>query len=122
MFKRNLIQSFKHAIYGLKFVLRHERNMRTHCLAAALAVGLGAYLQISKIEWLFIIMSITIVFIAESINTAFELLLDYANRKKYHATVKIFKDIAAGGVLIAVTNSLIAACVIFIPRLKECLK
>lgn len=96
--------------------------MRTHCLAAVLALGLSGYLNISKTEWLFVIIAITMVFIAESINTAFELLLDYTGRKRYHSIVKMFKDIAAAGVLIAVINSVIAACIIFIPHLRECLK
>lgn len=119
MFKHSLIQSFKHAIKGLKFVLEHERNMRTHCLAAVLAIAMSAYLHISKIEWMFVIMAVTIVFIAESINTAFELLLDYANGKRYHSTVKMFKDIAAGGVLIAVINAVIVGYIIFMPLFKQ---
>lgn len=119
MFKRNLLQSFKHAIAGLKFVISNEYNMRTHCLAAVLAVALGAYLKISRIEWLFLSFAITLVLISETINTAFELLVNYANGKRYHHIVKMLKDIAAGGVLIAVINALITGCLIFIPFIKR---
>lgn len=119
MFKRNLLQSFRFAITGLTFVIKSEHNMRTHCLAAVLAIAFGAYLHIAHIEWLFLSLAITIVLVAETVNTAFELLLDYANGKRYHNTVKMLKDIAAGGVLIAVLNAVITGCVIFIPYFKR---
>lgn len=119
MFKRNLIQSFKYALQGIAFVLKNEHNMRTHSLAAVLVVALGLYLKIQRIDWLFLSFAITIVLVAETVNTAFELLLDYANGKRYHNTVKMLKDIAAGGVLIAVLNAVITGCVIFIPFIKK---
>lgn len=119
MFKRTLLHSFKFAVQGFIFVVRKERNMRTHLLAAALAIALGAFLHISRIEWLFLNLAITVVFIAEIMNTAFEQLMNYANGKRYHHIVQMLKDIAAGGVLIAVLNALATAYIIFIPFIKK---
>ena len=120
MFKRNLFQSFKFAWRGLIFVFRNERNMRIHCAIAIIAVILAAFMKISAIEWFFLLFAIAFVFTAETLNTAFELLLDYVNGKAHHTTVMMLKDIAAGGVLIAAINALIVGCVIFFP-LREIL-
>jgi len=120
MFRRSLIQSFRFAWRGLVFVFRNERNMRLHCAIAGIVVIFGTFMRISEVEWFFLLFAIAFVFIAETLNTAFELLLDYVNGKTRHTTVMMLKDIAAAGVLIASINALIVGCVIFFP-LKEIL-
>ncbi|PIQ89490.1 MAG: hypothetical protein COV72_03000 [Candidatus Omnitrophica bacterium CG11_big_fil_rev_8_21_14_0_20_42_13] len=115
MFKRNLLQSFKFALDGLIFVFNNERNMRLHCAIAIVVSLAAAYMKISSVQWFFLLFAIAFVLITETVNTAFELLLDYINGKKYHSTVKMLKDIAAGGVLIASVNALIVGIIIFLP-------
>jgi diacylglycerol kinase len=57
------------------------------------------------------------VLIAEIVNTAMELSLDFLNGKGYHPSVKMIKDIVAGAVFIACINAVIIGCVIFLPHL-----
>jgi diacylglycerol kinase len=55
--------------------------------------------------------------IAETANTAFELLLDFVHGDRYHPDVKLLKDIVAGGVFIASINAFVIGVIVFGPRL-----
>ena len=113
MYKRTFYQSVVEAIKGLKFVIQTERNMRVHLAIAVVVVLLSIILSLSKIEFALILFSIALVLVAETVNTAFELLLDYVNGAKYHDTIKMLKDIAAGGVLVAAINAVVVGGLIF---------
>jgi len=117
MYNRTIFQSFKLAGEGLWYVFKTERNMKLHCLAAALAVICSLAFKISEIEFIFVIFSIALVFIAEAANTAFELLLDFVHGDKFHPDVKVLKDILAGAVFIAALNAFVIGLIIFIPRI-----
>ena len=117
MYKRTFYQSVVEAIKGLKFVIQTERNMRVHLAIAVVVVLLSIILSLSKIEFALILFSIALVLVAETVNTAFELLLDYVNGAKYHDTIKMLKDIAAGGVLVAALNAVVVGVIIFGPKL-----
>ncbi|MFH0877319.1 MAG: diacylglycerol kinase family protein [Candidatus Omnitrophota bacterium] len=116
MYKRTLFQSFKLAWGGIAFIFKTERNMKVHCIFAALAILCAFLFKIHPIEFIFIIFSIALVFIAEAANTAFEHLLDFVHGDTYHPNVKLLKDIAAGGVFIAALNAFLVGSIIFIPR------
>ena len=116
MYNRTIFQSFKSAWEGLWFVFKTERNMKLHCLMAAMAIICSLAFKISEIEFIFVIFSIALVFIAEAANTAFELLLDFIHGDKFHPDVKLLKDILAGGVFIAALNAFVVGLIIFIPR------
>ena len=72
----HLIQAMRHAIDGIIQVLREERNMRYHLLAACLAIIMSALLQISAMEWLWILLAIFVVFTSEFLNTVTEAVTD----------------------------------------------
>ena len=116
MYNRTIFQSFKSAWEGLWFVFKTERNMKLHCLMAAMAIICSLAFKINEIEFIFVIFSIALVFIAEAANTAFELLLDFVHGDKFHPDVKVLKDILAGGVFIAALNAFVVGLIIFIPR------
>lgn len=122
MYKRTLAQSFRLAFSGLRFVLRTERNMKVHCIFAAVAIISSFFFKISGIELSFVIFSIALVFITEAANTAFELLLDFIHGDRYHADVKLLKDIAAGGVFIAALNAFVIGLFIFFPKFIDLVK
>jgi diacylglycerol kinase len=115
MYSRSIFQSFKLATQGIKFIVTNERNMKIHLLFAFLAVFGAMYFHIPPIEFIFVVFSIALVFITEAANTGFELLLDFIHGDKFHPDVKILKDVAAGGVLIAAANAFVIGMVIFGP-------
>ncbi len=117
MYRRTLVQSFKLALDGILFVVRNERNMKIHLVFGAAAVSLCLFLRVTPIEFIFIVFSIALVLIAETANTAFELLLDFVHGDRYHPDVKLLKDIVAGGVFIASVNAFVIGIIVFMPRL-----
>jgi len=96
-----------------------ERNMRIHSIIAFGVIIASFLLEVSNLELLFICFSIALVLVAEAANSAFELLLDFVHGDKFHPNVKLLKDIAAGGVLIAAMNAGVIGIIIFGPRLLK---
>lgn len=116
MYIRSFLDSFKLAIHGIRFILANERNMKFHLFFALCALASSLFFHIHPIEFIFVVFAIALVLIAEAANTAFELLLDFVHGDEFHPDVKLLKDIAAGGVLIAAANAFVIGVVIFIPR------
>ena len=114
---RHLLQAMGHAFDGIVAMLRDERNMRFHVLAAVLAVMVGWWLQISTADWLWILLVIFLVLAAEFLNTVTEAITDLLVGHHYDINVKKAKDVAAGGVLLAALFAVAVGAIIFVPRL-----
>lgn len=114
--KLGVFESFAYAFQGLLYVLRTQRHMRFHFVAAILALLVAALLGLSKIETVILFLTITLVLIAEMINTCLECIVDMV-REDFHPLAKVAKDVAAGCVLIAAANSLVVALVILFPKI-----
>jgi diacylglycerol kinase (ATP) len=114
----SVLQSFNFAFEGIIHVLRTQRNMRIHfaiavaVLIAALAVG------VSRLELMALLISISLVLIAEMLNTALEAGIDVATTS-FDPLAKLAKDIAAGAVLIATVNAVAVGYLVFVERIKE---
>lgn len=117
MGKNRLIDSFNHAIEGLIYVLRSQRNMRLHFLFAVLILLFGIYLNLSGIELLILLIAITFVLCAEMFNTAIEFTVGLINNN-VNPLARIIKDIGAGAVLLSAMNALVAGYVIFSRHLR----
>ena len=112
----------RHAIDGIIQVLREERNMRYHLLAACLAIIMSILLHISAMEWLWILLAIFVVFTSEFLNTVTEAVTDLIVDHHYELNVKKAKDVAAGGVLISAIFSVLVGLIIFIPRILSIIR
>lgn len=110
------IKSFKYAAKGLRYVLNSERNARIHMGSAIIALAASIILKISLEQWLFVVISIAMVFFAEIVNTAVEKTLDLISQEN-NQLVKLIKDMTAAGVLVCAMASVIVAIVVFIPRI-----
>ncbi|MDQ3244947.1 MAG: diacylglycerol kinase family protein [bacterium] len=110
------IKSSTHAWRGLGILIKTTHNFWGHLFFSLLAIYLGFILSLSLIEWLFIILSIFIVFITEALNTAFEIDIDLTS-PQYHPYARDTKDIAAGAVLLSVFLAIIVGMVIFLPKI-----
>ncbi|QNK62413.1 diacylglycerol kinase family protein [Pedobacter sp. PAMC26386] len=113
---RRLIKSFGYALSGIAYTTKTQMNFKIH-LVATLLVGItGWYLQLSSNEWLWIILAIGLVLVAELLNTAIELLVDLVS-PDFNIQAGKIKDVAAGAVIVAAFISVIIAAIIFIPKL-----
>ncbi|KRM12088.1 diacylglycerol kinase family protein [Paucilactobacillus suebicus] len=112
----HLIQAMKHAMAGVWTVVRNERNMRYHLVAALFAIGFGWYFRISELEWLMIALAIFFVIASEFANTIAESLVDLIVQHHYDPLAKRVKDVAAGSVLLAALFAVVVAAIIFLPK------
>ena len=112
---RAVIISCGHALRGLIFTLRSQRNFRIHALAAVGVLVLGPAFQFSRIEMLILVLTVTLVMMGELLNTALELTLNLLEARN-HPVAKAAKDVAAGGVLLAVFGSIAVGCYLFLPK------
>lgn len=117
MFKR-FFKSFSYAFQGLKYTFKTQVNFRFHSLALVVVLIASFILEITKTEWLIVLLCISLVLFAELVNTAFEALVDLVS-PDIHPLAKIVKDVAAAAVLILAIFSAIIGLLIFIPYLKN---
>ena len=113
--KKRLL-SFKYALEGIRALFQSEPNARIHLIISILVIAAGFYFQLSKYEWVIILLTIAMVIVAEAFNTALEKLTDLAS-PDIHPLAKKVKDIAAGAVLISVIIAVIIGGIIFWGRI-----
>ncbi len=104
------------AFRGFVYAIKMERSIRYHLFFGALACLLGFWLNIDRIEWLFVVVAIFMVITAEVINTAIEEAIDIFV-KDYSKKAAIAKDVSAGAVCVAAINALIIGVIIFLPKI-----
>jgi len=112
---RRLIKSFGYALSGIAYTTKTQLNFKIHLLAIAVVTILGWFLKLTASEWLWIVLAIGLVLVAELVNTAIELLVDLVSPAFNPQAGKV-KDIAAGAVLIAAAIAVVIGAIIFIPK------
>lgn len=110
------IRAFGCAFKGLYLLWRDEPHARIHALATVIVIALGLILHVTKTDWLWLIIAITIVWIAEAFNAALERLADRITTQ-HDQQIGSAKDIAAGAVLIASIGAAVIGCLVFVPCL-----
>jgi diacylglycerol kinase (ATP) len=111
----NRIKSIGYAFKGAFYLLKTESSIKVQFVIAVLVTIAGFYFNISKTEWLFQIGFIGLVMSIEGINTAVEYLADFIH-PEHHQSIGRIKDIAAGAVFIASIAAVIAAIMIYFPK------
>ncbi len=110
------LDSFRYAFQGLVDLFRSQPNARIHAMAATAAGVAGYFFQISRLEWVAIVLCIVLVISMEAMNTALEYLTDLVS-PDYHPLAGKVKDVAAAAVLIAAIGSIGVATIIFLPKI-----
>jgi diacylglycerol kinase (ATP) len=113
-----LLDSFNYAFEGIIHVLRTQRNLRIHFAVAVAVLAVALALDISKIELIALLLSITFVLIAEMLNSAIEGAID-ATTTSFDPNAKLAKDVAAGAVLIASVNAVAVGYLVFAGKAAE---
>ena len=101
-------------------MLRSEPNARIHAAATLLVVFAGWALEVDRVEWLFLILTIASVWSLEAVNTSIEAICDTISPDP-HPQIGRAKDVAAAAVLIASIAAVLVAALIFGRRLLLCL-
>lgn len=99
-------------------MFKKQHNFYIHLIIAALALALGLLLDLSRSEFLWIILAIGIVLSAEVFNTAIEKLTDLVQPNNDPKAGQI-KDLSAAAVLLAAITAFTIGLLIFIPRIMQ---
>jgi diacylglycerol kinase len=116
MYDRSILSSFRCAFAGLRYVLATQRNARVHLFITAAVIALGAWLELSVIQWALLVLTIGLVLAAEMLNTVAERLVDLIS-PGYHPLAGVVKDVAAGAVLLSAVTAFIVGLLILGPPL-----
>ena len=113
---RKRTKSFQFAFHGLYQFFSTQHNAIIHAIATGVVITLSAIIKLPLNKFLFVIIAIGLVWMAELFNTAIEQLCDMVCPKQ-HPQIKFIKDVSAAAVLVTALIAVITACIIFIPVL-----
>ena len=107
--------SFKYAFAGISSLFKSEHNMLLHLVGTVVVIVLMIIVPVSAMEIIALILSIGFVWVAEIFNTAIEKIMDFITEER-KPEIKVIKDLAAAGVLVAAIVALLVGCWVFIPK------
>lgn len=113
---RRRLESFGHALRGLRLLLVSQPNARIHAAVTVIVVVMGWAVGVGRSDWLWLLAAIALVWVAEALNTALELLADAASPDP-HPLIGRVKDVAAGAVLIAAVAAAGIGLLVLVPHL-----
>ncbi|MFN8375138.1 MAG: diacylglycerol kinase family protein [Anaerolineae bacterium] len=112
----NRLASFSYALAGWLYMLRRQKNTRIQAVASIAIMAFALWLQIDAVRWAILILTITIVWMAEFMNAAVEAVINMVS-PDYHPMAKVGKDVAAATVLLCVVASIFVGLLILGPAL-----
>lgn len=107
--------SVKYALEGIAWAFRMHPNYKIHAFISAFVLLLGWYLGVTYIEWIILILTITLGFVIETVNTAIEATTD-AIDKEWREDIKIAKDASAAAMLLYSVGAAVVGLIIFVPK------
>ncbi|AYB45593.1 diacylglycerol kinase family protein [Paenibacillus lautus] len=110
--RQSLYRAFGCAIRGILTAVQTERNMKIHIAAALIVFIAAALLQLDRIRWLFLLLAVSVVFIAELVNTAVEAIIDLISPDE-HELARVAKDTAAGAAFVAAAFAVVIGILVF---------
>ena len=120
-FTRSRLRSIKHALGGWWYVIRTQQNAWIHALATVMVILVGLWLKVETRDWALLVLAIAMVWTAEFLNTALEVVVDLAS-PDLHPLAKVGKDVGAASVLIAALSSIIIGILVMGPAFFEKVK
>lgn len=114
---RSLTQSFNDAIAGIIYVLRTQRNMRIHFALAVVVLVVSLLLGVSRLELVAILFAVSLVMVAELLNTAIESAIDVVTTA-FDPLARLAKDVAAAAVLVASFNAILVGYLIYFRKIN----
>lgn len=97
---RRFINSVKFSLNGLHHAYLHEQSLTIHLIATVLVIVTGIAFHATPMQWIIILVMMSIIMVAELFNTAIEAVVDMITQE-YNEYAKIAKDTASAAVFIA---------------------
>ncbi len=115
-FIKSRVESIRHAIAGWSHVIRTQKNAWIHTAATICVIVFAIWLHLPARDWALLLMTIAIVWAAEFLNTALEIVVDLAS-PELHPMAKAGKDVGAAAVLISATIAAVIGFLVMGPPL-----
>ena len=115
-FFKSRSNSFRYAFAGWWFVIRTQRNAWIHAVISIAVIIVSLWLGLNLRDWAVIILTISLVWTAEFINTALEAVVDLASPSQQQLA-RVGKDVEAAAVLIAAGAAALVGFLILGPPL-----
>lgn len=93
-------------------LLNTQAHARIHLAATLGVLVFGVWLDVSRADWLALVLAMAMVWVSEAINTAIEAVVDLAS-PALHPLAGKAKDVAAGAVLLASLAALVIGVLVF---------
>lgn len=106
----------KYAWDGVVYAVSSQPNFRIHLFLSVVVAGLGVLLKISFIEWIVVLMSITLGLVIELMNTSIEETVDLVTQE-YNLFAKRAKDTAAAAMFTYAVGAALLGALIFLPKI-----
>jgi len=110
--------SFRNAFIGWWHVIKTQQNAWIHAVTTLLVLVVSFWLQLSLLEWAILVLIIAVVWTAEFLNTALEIVVDLVCPES-HPLAKAGKDVGAASVLIAAVCAIVIGSLVLGPPLLE---
>ena len=110
---KGLRKSFTFAIRGIKSCILNERNMRIHIVVMSFVILFSLFYNLSKSEYILLLLTFSSVIACEMMNTALETTVDLISTS-YNKLAQIAKDVAAGAVLVSTIFAIIIGLILFL--------
>ena len=111
----NRLKSAKYAAKGFWILITSENSIIAQVIIAIIMTIIGFIMHISATEWMFQLVAIGLVLVAEALNTAIEKIADFIH-PEYHKQIGRVKDISAGAAFFAAIFAIIIGLIIYIPK------
>lgn len=115
---KKIINSFNNSINGIIQTIKSESHMKVHVAIAIIVIILSLIFDINRYELLILMITVSLVFICEIINTAIEQTVDLIT-KEYNENAKFAKDAAAGAVMVSAILSLFVGYIVFFDKITK---
>lgn len=109
---KKFFKAFVYAWQGIVHGVKTQRNLRFHIAAAVYVTGFSFFYELTKGEYVLLMLTFSSVISAELINTAVEAAVDLCSPQQ-HRLAKTAKDAAAGAVLITAFFAVIVGVLLF---------
>ena len=113
---KEFCHSFRHALRGLVYALKNEKNFQNEVAIGVLVVFGMFYFHVTRSEMVVLFIVIMEVLVFELLNTIMERIVDIL-KPRVHPYAKLIKDLMAGTVLLSSILAIIIGLIIFIPYL-----
>jgi diacylglycerol kinase len=111
-------KSLKHALDGIFYAIKYEKNFRIEMMMAIFVLALIIIFKLKNWEIIVLVLMTMWVLILELVNTVFERIVDIL-KPRIHPYAGLIKDLMAAVVLISSIVAIIVGIIIFYPYIRD---